>query len=81
MFGLGVAAGREGGTQPAVYNAANEIAVRAFLDHDLSFPGISKVVETVLMHMDSRPVHTLDDVQAADLEARARAREAAQSLA
>ena len=81
MFGLGVAAGREGGTQPAVYNAANEIAVRAFLDHDLSFPGISTVVETVLMRMDSRPVHTLDDVQAADLEARARAREAAQSLA
>ena len=31
MFGLGVAAGRDGGTRPAAYNAANEIAVRAFL--------------------------------------------------
>jgi 1-deoxy-D-xylulose-5-phosphate reductoisomerase len=76
MFGLGVAAGRAGGTQPAVYNAANEVAVRAFLDHELSFPGIPAVVETVMTDMAPRPVRSLADLEAADLEARARAREA-----
>jgi 1-deoxy-D-xylulose-5-phosphate reductoisomerase len=80
MFGLGVAAGRAGGTQPAVYNAANEVAVRAFLDHELSFPGIPAVVEDVLTAMEPRPVKTLDDLGAVDLEARARAREAARGL-
>jgi len=80
MFGLGVAAGRAGGTQPAVYNAANEVAVRAFLDHELSFVGIAAVVETVLTEMDPRPVSSLSDVEAADSEARARAREAARCM-
>lgn len=80
MFGLGLAAGRAGGTQPAVYNAANEIAVRAFLDHELSFPGIPAVVEEVLTEMEPHPVRSLDDLEAADLEARARAREAARGL-
>ena len=80
MFGLGVAAGRAGGTQPAVYNAANEVAVRAFLDHELSFPGIPAVVEDVLTAMEPRPVKSLDDLGAVDLEARARAREAARGL-
>ncbi len=76
MFGLGVAAGRAGGTQPAVYNAANEVAVRAFLNHSLSFPGIAAVVETVLARMRPCPVRTIADVAAADQEARARAVEA-----
>jgi 1-deoxy-D-xylulose-5-phosphate reductoisomerase len=80
MFGLGVAAGRAGGTQPAVYNAANEVAVRAFLDHELSFPGIPAVVESVLSGMEPRPVRSLEDLAAADLEARVRAREAARGL-
>ena len=80
MFGLGVAAGRAGGTQPAVYNAANEVAVRAFLDYELSFVGIAAVVETVLTEMDPRPVSSLSDVEAADSEARARAREAARCM-
>ncbi|MGW8283492.1 MAG: 1-deoxy-D-xylulose-5-phosphate reductoisomerase, partial [Gemmatimonadota bacterium] len=76
MFGLGVAAGRAGGTQPAVYNAANEVAVRAFLNHSLSFPGIAAVVETVLERMGPCPVQSIADVAAADQEARARAVEA-----
>ena len=80
MFGLGVAAGRAGGTQPAVYNAANEVAVRAFLDHELSFPGIPAVVEQVLIGMAPRPVRSLEDLAAADLEARERAREATRGL-
>ncbi|MEJ2548023.1 MAG: 1-deoxy-D-xylulose-5-phosphate reductoisomerase [Gemmatimonadota bacterium] len=76
MFGLGVAAGRAGGTQPAAYNAANEVAVRSFLDHRLSFPGIAAVVEDVLSRMNPRPVTSIEDVEAADFEARALAREA-----
>ncbi|MEJ2481674.1 MAG: 1-deoxy-D-xylulose-5-phosphate reductoisomerase [Gemmatimonadota bacterium] len=76
MFGLGVAAGRQGGTQPAAYNAANEVAVRAFLDRRLSFPGIAGVVEEVLERMSARPVKSIEDVEAADFEARALAREA-----
>jgi 1-deoxy-D-xylulose-5-phosphate reductoisomerase len=80
MFGLGVAAGRAGGTQPAVYNAANEVAVRSFLDHELSFSGIAAVVERVLTSLEPRPVRSLDDLEAVDVEARARAREAMRGL-
>jgi 1-deoxy-D-xylulose-5-phosphate reductoisomerase len=76
MFGLGVAAGRAGGTHPAAYNAANEVAVGSFLDHRLSFPGIAAVVEDVLSRMNPRPVTSIEDVEAADFEARALAREA-----
>jgi 1-deoxy-D-xylulose-5-phosphate reductoisomerase len=75
MFGLGVAAGRDGGTRPAAYNAANEIAVRAFLEGRLPFPGIPGVVERVLDSMPVCQVRSLDDVVAADTEARRRAAE------
>ncbi|MFO7588933.1 MAG: 1-deoxy-D-xylulose-5-phosphate reductoisomerase [Gemmatimonadota bacterium] len=73
MFGLGVAAGREGGTRPAAYNAANEVAVRAFLEGRIRFPDIPDVVERVLATMPSAPVDALADVVAADSEARRRA--------
>jgi 1-deoxy-D-xylulose-5-phosphate reductoisomerase len=76
MFGLGVAAGRDGGARPAAYNAANEVAVRAFLEGRLSFPGIPRVVERVLASMPASAVGTLEDVKAADAEARRRAGEA-----
>jgi len=76
MFELGVAAGRDGGTRPAAYNAANEVAVRAFLEGRLSFPGIPRVVERVLASMPACAVGTLGDVKAADAEARCRAGEA-----
>ncbi len=75
MFGLGVAAGRAGGSQPAVYNAANEIAVRAFLAGRIRFPEIAAVVETVLEAMPALPIRRLEDVVAADGEARRRAAE------
>jgi len=80
MFGLGVAAGRAGGTQPAAYNAANEVAVQAFLDRALPFTGIAGVVEDVLSRMSPRPVTSIEDISAADFEARALAREAARRL-
>ena len=75
MFELGVSAGRAGGTQPAAYNAATEVAVRSVLDHRLSFPGIPEVVEDVLTRMTPRPVTSIEDVEAADFEARTLARE------
>ena len=80
MFDIGVSAGREGGTQPAAFNAANEVAVRSFLDHRLSFPGIAAVVEDVLSRMSPRPVDSIEDVEAADFEARTLAREAVNRL-
>jgi 1-deoxy-D-xylulose-5-phosphate reductoisomerase len=44
-FGLGVAAGRAGGSAPAVFNAANEVAVAAFLDRSIRFVDIPRVIE------------------------------------
>jgi 1-deoxy-D-xylulose 5-phosphate reductoisomerase len=49
--------------------------VRSFLDHRLSFPGIPEVVEDVLTRMTPRPVTSIEDVEAADFEARTLARE------
>ena len=47
-FGLGIRAGRAGGAYPAVYNAANEVAVAAFLEGSLSFLGIGPAIEDAL---------------------------------
>ncbi|HEU4543520.1 MAG TPA: 1-deoxy-D-xylulose-5-phosphate reductoisomerase, partial [Jiangellaceae bacterium] len=72
-------AGRQGGTAPAVYNAANEECVAAFQDGRLRFTAIVDTVETVLAeHSRSRTfgnVSSIDDVLAADSWARVRARE------
>jgi 1-deoxy-D-xylulose-5-phosphate reductoisomerase len=76
MFDLGVEAGRAGGTAPAVYNAANEVAVRSFLEGRLSFLGISRAVERVLSSMAPEPVENVEHLIAVDREARSRAREA-----
>ncbi|MBS1140702.1 MAG: 1-deoxy-D-xylulose 5-phosphate reductoisomerase [Proteobacteria bacterium] len=61
---------REGGTAPAILNAANEIAVAAFLDGHLPFLGIPLLNETVLQSMPAGPEGSLADVLAADAEAR-----------
>lgn len=47
-------AGTVGGTMPAMYNAANEVAVQAFIDGRLSFPGIWETVERVLSDVSAR---------------------------
>jgi 1-deoxy-D-xylulose-5-phosphate reductoisomerase len=73
-FGLGVAAGRAGGTAPAVYNAANEVAVAAFLDGTIRFVEIPLVIERTLGGHDHGAIRSLADVQAADHAARASAR-------
>jgi 1-deoxy-D-xylulose-5-phosphate reductoisomerase len=79
-FGLGVAAGRAGGTAPAVYNASNEVAVAAFLDGRLRFVDIPRVIERTLDACGAGPLTTLDAVRAADGEARSRARSAIEEL-
>jgi len=70
---LGYEAGRRGGTATAVLNAADEVAVEAFLDGRLSFPGIVRVVEETLNVVEAAPVTAIADVVAADREARAAA--------
>jgi 1-deoxy-D-xylulose 5-phosphate reductoisomerase len=47
-FGLGVAAGRAGGTMPAVFNAANEVVVAAFLAGRIGFSEIASGIEQAL---------------------------------
>ena len=68
-------AGERGGTAPAVYNAANEVAVEAFRQGRLGFVEIIDTVAHVLGAHDvpSRQTLTLDDVLAADAWARAEA--------
>ena len=61
---------REGGTAPAILNAANEVAVAAFLDGRLSFLDIPKLNEATLSALPARSEGSLDDVLAADAEAR-----------
>ncbi len=69
--------GTEGGTAPAVYNAANEVCVEAFLTGRLPFARIIDTVAQVVSehHGSGRAAVTLDDVLAADGWARDRARE------
>jgi 1-deoxy-D-xylulose-5-phosphate reductoisomerase len=69
-FRLGIAAGREGGTMPAVFNAANEVAVAAFLAGQIRFGEIAAVIESVLTRLTPGLATTLDDVRAADADAR-----------
>jgi 1-deoxy-D-xylulose-5-phosphate reductoisomerase len=67
------AAGVEGGTAPAVMNAANEIAVAAFLDGRLPFNGISSLVAGVLEEVETAPASSFDALVEADRDARAAA--------
>ena len=67
---LAYAALRAGGTAPAILNAANEIAVAAFLDRRLSFLGIPRLIEATLAKLPAGPEGSLADVLTADAEAR-----------
>lgn len=67
---LAYEAGRSGGTAPCVLNAANEVAVHAFLQGRLSFLGIPAVVEDTLNRLDTRPVRAFESLYEADREAR-----------
>jgi len=63
-------AGEEGGTYPCVFNAANEVAVAAFLDGRLPFVGIAEVVADALGAAEGASARDLDDLVAADAAAR-----------
>jgi 1-deoxy-D-xylulose-5-phosphate reductoisomerase len=67
---LARAAGEAGGTAPCVLNAANEVAVAAFLEGKLPFLGIPDVVERTLEQVDSGPARDLGELEAVDAEAR-----------
>lgn len=66
---------RQGGTAPAILNAANEVAVDAFLEERIPFKLIPAMIESVLEKNGCKPVGTLADVINADDEARESARE------
>lgn len=68
-----------GGTTPAAMNAANEVAVQAFLDGLISFPAITEVVSEVVTNHRSSAATTLEDVLGADRAAREEARAACRS--
>ena len=68
---LAYEAGRRGGSAPAAFNAADEVAVRAFLEGRLGFQGIPMIIEQTLAATGWEPVATVEDVLAADREARA----------
>ncbi|MEX1134427.1 MAG: 1-deoxy-D-xylulose-5-phosphate reductoisomerase [Acidimicrobiia bacterium] len=70
---MAFAAGAQGGSSPAVLNAADEVAVEAFLQHRLGFLGIAEVVARTLEAVPWREVTDVETVLAADAEARATA--------
>jgi 1-deoxy-D-xylulose-5-phosphate reductoisomerase len=72
---LAQAAARAGGLYPVVLNAANEVAVEAFLGRRLNFPGIAAVIEAVLERSTGGAIGGLEDVLATDAQSRVRARE------
>ena len=70
LLGLGYEAGRRGGSAPATLNAADEIAVQAFLDGRIGFGVIAKVVAETLEKVPLRELHSVADVKSVDNEAR-----------
>ena len=73
-FELAVAAGREGGTAPCVVNAADEVAVQAFLDGAISLGQVPEVIARVLGAHETKTVESLAQLQEVDAWARAEAR-------
>ncbi len=71
MLALGREAGMKGGTYPCAYNAANEVAVQAFLEGRIGFLDIAAAVEDVLGRVDGSPARDLDELREADRRARA----------
>jgi 1-deoxy-D-xylulose-5-phosphate reductoisomerase len=70
MLALAREAGESGGVHPCVFNAANEVAVAAFLAGRLPFLGIPELVADALDRIDAVGTRDLDDLLAADGEAR-----------
>ncbi len=74
-------AGVAGGTAPCTLNAANEIAVHAFLNGRLRFPQIAEVIEETLTRLPEQRVHSFESLAGADAQARRVTAELVQALA
>ena len=76
---LAIEAGTTGGTLPAVMNAANEVAVAAFLDEQIPYLGIAELVERTMNHAvrkgSVKEVTSIEELLAIDAETRVYARE------
>ena len=75
LLALARHAGELGGTYPCIFNAANEVAVSAFLERRLPFLGIAEVVGNTLAAADGAPARDVDELREADRLARLRAEE------
>jgi 1-deoxy-D-xylulose-5-phosphate reductoisomerase len=78
---LARAALEEGGSAPVVLNAANEVAVAAFLERRIRFTHIPELIERVLAEVPRSAVESIEACVAIDADARARARRAVETLA
>jgi len=67
---LAFEAAKAGGTASTVLNAANEIAVAAFLDNKLGFTGIAKVIEATMDAVDFKEADSLETILSVDAQAR-----------
>jgi 1-deoxy-D-xylulose-5-phosphate reductoisomerase len=70
MLALAREAGQKGGTYPCAFNAANEVAVAAFLERRIGFLDIASLVEDVLDRVDGSAARDLDELRQADVRAR-----------
>lgn len=78
---LAYRAAKEGGSSPAALNAANEVAVEAFLDSRIPFVAIAQLIESVMDNMEKIDNFSLKQVLAIDQQARSIARELIQNIA
>jgi 1-deoxy-D-xylulose-5-phosphate reductoisomerase len=76
-YGVGRRAASTGGTAPAVFNAANEVAVELFLDNKIPFGRVAEVIDATLSQHRGEGADSLEAVLEADAAARRYAREAA----
>ncbi|HVW88582.1 MAG TPA: 1-deoxy-D-xylulose-5-phosphate reductoisomerase [Gaiellaceae bacterium] len=70
MLTLAIESGERGGTYPCAFNAANEVAVAAFLDGRIGFLDIAALVEQALERVDGAPARDLEELREADARAR-----------
>ncbi|NNM34068.1 MAG: 1-deoxy-D-xylulose-5-phosphate reductoisomerase, partial [Gemmatimonadetes bacterium] len=70
LFRVGTDAGRRGGAAPAVFNAANEVAVAAFLDGDVTFFEMADIVENTVAELGDREIPDVQSVERVDRAAR-----------
>jgi 1-deoxy-D-xylulose-5-phosphate reductoisomerase len=70
LLGIAREAGVKGGTYPCAFNAANEVAVAAFLEGRIGFLEIAGLVEDALARVDGEPAHDVSELVEADAEAR-----------